>query len=883
MKFFQAISKKVALLKPTEAAKPAEILRLPEIISENLPTGILELAKLTKPEASVIKASSLVIPSQLIQDFWAWQGLDKKIKNQTTTINLRHPRSLSSAAASIQRLISRQTLPSSWKNEWKKLHTALPKNTKADVVFALYFETETIGRTDWLPTFTAPATEAGLLKLLRQSLSALYSERFLREREQRGFGHAHLPVSILVSVRASKKTDLNFKLITNIGSKVASLQINGTDFSLYKPAVASKKALFLNAWTQTLISETLVAAIVAPILEIEKHTHQTIVVTGSIDLTKNQATVWQLDVLPAVTTENKVEYNLKTTSQILGTGKFFGQGIAVGQLAVIRNPSQIIESGDIVVAKNFSLVSNTNLSLAAGLIIEDASQGAEIKLRTLDLTVPVLLGTKHATKRLRTGTTVTIALTAENGAIYAGALPYEVKPIVTKQPKIKTELRTPEITIALDDVLCELNNRHPLDYFAAKQTANYAELLGQKLAESIAKKDAPRLMVAMSSSTPSVFVDLSGGAKAERLLHLRQSARGAERYLHNQYTRVFAAECTALKAVRDRFGLQFTLTLPYCRSVSELEEFLTALKKQGISREQGWRFSLATDLPGHALLTESLARQIDELIFDLDSLVKSTTGERSKTMTAIRQKTVEQALSAIAKTAAKEKTTIALSGEWLAREPQLVFSAVKSGIKTLIVNHNESAAVHHSAYEAERSVGKTFGTNHQLLGLVAGFACLGALIMTVGAGCGMGAKVPETPQLTPAQIRAEIMSAIAEEREQALNENTTATVTGFADFKVTHPRRFEALYSPKTFTLKNAEANDALVFSALTKFGSTSSTDFMTKSGLPGKLFTFVTDTTTTSPIIIYEVELKPNSILKIETGSTAPATQTIIESIQAL
>lgn len=887
MNFLQAISKKVAFLTPSERTEPSQIFLLSEITNQSLPAGILALSKLSRAEKSPINSQGVVIPNNLIQDFWTYQNLDKKIKNITTTINLRHPRSISSGAASIQRLIARQTIPVSWKTEWKKLLRTLPKNSRHTLTFSLYFESDTIGQSDWLPELTGPATEASLLKLLHQSLAALYGERFIREREQRGFAHAHLPVTLLITWTEANKTknEIDLKFSSNYLANVATVAVATKDqkqiFSVLKSALTNHKSLILNNWNQTLLPEAVLQTVLAPILELEKNSKQTVKITGYINLVKKTLDINYLGLQTPQTTETVVEFVLKNPGQTLGTGKWFGQGIAVGPLTVLReNTKQTMESGLIVVAKNFKAVSPEILANAGGLIIEDGSPSAEIIWRSLNIKIPVILGVKQAVRRLRSGTTVTLAAVDSVGTVFAGALPYEVKPITAQTKKIKTELRSPNVIISVDDLVCELGNRHPLDYFKNKNN-NYTELLGQKLAEQVARKSG-RVMVEFSSSLPSVFAVWSGGVKAEKNLKLRQSARGAERYLHPRYAAVLAAECAALKSVRDKFGLLFDLKLPYCRSSSELEDLLAALKKHGITREQNWRFILATDMPGHALLTESLARQLDELIFDVDALVKSATGERATTITNVRQKTVEQALSSIAKTAAKEHTRIALTGNLLVREPRLVLSAIKSGVKTLVVGDEQKQTVRNSVYEAERTVGNRFGTNHQVLGAVAGFACLSILFVTVGAGCGQQAKV-EAPQMTPAQIRAEIMTALQEERAKTANEKIVETVTGFADFKVSHTRDYEATYSPNKFVLNNQVNNTSVTFTALTKFGITSSTDFVTDSGLSGKLFVFDDVANNPTPLVIYEIQLNKNNILKIETTTTSLAIMEIAKSVQSI
>lgn len=108
------------------------------------------------------------------------------------------------------------------------------------------------------------------------------------------------------------------------------------------------------------------------------------------------------------------------------------------------------------------------------------------------------------------------------------------------------------------------------------------------------------------------------------------------------------------------------------------------------------------------------------------------------------------------------------------------------------------------------------------------------------------------------------------------------TVSGFADFTVTHPRAYEAAYSPQKLTLTNSVTNENLIFSTLSRFGTTSSTEFLTDSNLSGKLFAYSSESVSSTPtLFIYEIALKPNTILKIETTTSSPAVEKVIKSIK--
>lgn len=830
---------------------------------------------------SPLKADFLVISQAQVQEFWIQNNLDKKIKKIISSLSLHHPRAIASAAQTIQRLIVRQNVPASWQ---------LKKQAKCAHI-SVYLGNSEIGSSDWLPNYNAPVSPPELGRVIKQSLGALYHERFIRERLQRGWSQHHLPITVVATLVDKIKTVDPEIIIHTVhpdyhNSAIAQLVITTKgqrhDYSIFKPAFATKKALVLNKWHDQIISEDSLRTIFAPILDLEKK-NGTIKISGILNKIDNSVTVLRLETEAQQNKEELCQYVLSNTSQALATGEWLGQGIAVGALLIDRavQTQKVLSSGNIIVAKNLNMIAQTAVNSAVGFIVEETVDTARVTAKTKHINVPILARVKNATKKFRSGTMVTVAATENNeGVVYSGALPYEVTPIVRVAHKTKTEIRPTKAQISIDELIGLSGAHHPLDYFSKKNNHGkiYTELLGQALAVAVAEQYPARLTVAFSNSLSRVFTHWAGGKSAENKLHLRSNARGAERYLAKQYEPVLAAECAAFKQVREKFGFtEMNIKLPYCRSSVELEEIITAIGKYGLTRSSGWRFSLATDLPGHAILTSALAKHLDELVFDIDSLVKSTTGTRSTVITPTHQKTVEHALAAIAKAARKERARVALSGALLASEPKLVWSAVKSGIKTLVVKAEEESAVRATAWQAERTVGYG-GANSRWLGTMVGVASLGVLLITVGAGCGQRAPAIETPQITPAQIRAEIMTALEAQKNSALQEKTTATVTGFANFNVAHPRNFAATYSPDDFTLSSEMDKLTLKFSAISKFGTSSSTDFVTDTKLPGKLFAYPNES---EPLYIYEVELTKNKILKIESATTSEAIMEIVKSVQ--
>lgn len=867
----------------------SDIKNLPAAHVRQIPPNIYALSALEMP----FQSQAVVVPNALVQQFWTTSDLDKKIKKIITPLNLHHPRAIASAAQSIHRLIVRQNLPDTWMTELRSaLKKIIQKNTKHFQI-TLYFGSTEIGQAEWLPECVGAAQENAVCKNIKIALATLYNERFIRERLQRGWSQQRLPLTIVITaletVSAVERITIRTAHPAYTNSALAQVIIakkdQAVDYLIFKPALNTKKRLVINQATDNGGAiETMVRTALDPLVNLEQKNKQPVCLSGWLNSKTGVVTITQLYFDVAKNKEKLYEYVLSHQGTVLGSGEFFGQGIAVGAVSLLRTASttKSIGSGSIIVAKNLLSIPANSLAEAAGCILEENADTARVTAKIHQINLPILAGVKGATKKFRTGTMVTVANVNNEGLVYSGALPYEVKPVVRTTQNSKTEIRATHAHISIDELIGLSGAHHPLTYFNKKNnSAQYIEKISQALAVAVAQHYPVRTTVVFSNSLPRVFVQWAGGKQSEQALRLRPNARGAERYLTKQYQAVLAAECLALKQVREQFGFsQIDVQLPYCRSAVELEEIMVLLKANGLTRENGWRFSLATDAPGHAILTTALAKHLDELVFDVDSLVKSTTGARTTSISPIGQKTIEHALSAIAKAARKEKARIALSGALLATEPRLVWSAVKSGIKTLVVAPEEESMVRSIACEAENAVGYA-GVRPQFLRTMAGVACLGALIITVGAGCGAQQKIANTPQLTPAEIRAGIMAELAEEREAIKSEQTITTVKGFADFRVVHPRRYEATFSPKDLILTNRDTGDMVKFSVVSKFSSASSTDFLTTSKLSGK--TIMTEPEAVDSPKISEVELVKNKILRVESTVSSDEIMAMIASIQVI
>src|SRR5690606_31341849 len=89
--------------------------------------------------------------------------------------------------------------------------------------------------------------------------------------------------------------------------------------------------------------------------------------------------------------------------------------------------------------------------------------------------------------------------------------------------------------------------------------------------------------------------------------------RGASRYRSEVFAEPFAAECRALKRVREEMGFtNVEVMIPFVRTVPELLQVLEVMASHGLRRgEAGLRVSMMCEVPSNAVLADAILEHVD--------------------------------------------------------------------------------------------------------------------------------------------------------------------------------------------------------------------------------------------------------------------------------
>ncbi len=104
--------------------------------------------------------------------------------------------------------------------------------------------------------------------------------------------------------------------------------------------------------------------------------------------------------------------------------------------------------------------------------------------------------------------------------------------------------------------------------------------------------------------------------------------RGASRYAHPAYAEGFALECEALGRVRGAMGLtNLLIMVPFCRRVSEAEQVLSALARNGLKRgENGLEVYVMCEIPNNVIQVDAFAAVFDGFSIGSNDLTQLTLG-----------------------------------------------------------------------------------------------------------------------------------------------------------------------------------------------------------------------------------------------------------------
>lgn len=265
------------------------------------------------------------------------------------------------------------------------------------------------------------------------------------------------------------------------------------------------------------------------------------------------------------------------------------------------------------------------MKIASAIVTDKGGRTSHAAIVSRELGIPAVVGTEKATKKLKTGDSITVDTTGDEGLVYKGSskfriVEHDVRKIPKPKTKIMVNVAIPESAFATsflpnagvglareEFIIASKIGVHPQALINFKKLdRRLQEIIGKKtrgwsdkvkfyvdnLAFGIAEIGAafyPKpVIVRFSDFKTNEYRTLLGGEPYEPQEENPMIGwRGASRYYDPKFAEAFRLEVKALKKVRGEMGLTNVIPMvPFCRTPEEGRKVLAIMKRYGLSRGQ---------------------------------------------------------------------------------------------------------------------------------------------------------------------------------------------------------------------------------------------------------------------------------------------------------
>ena len=362
------------------------------------------------------------------------------------------------------------------------------------------------------------------------------------------------------------------------------------------------------------------------------------------------------------------EYTVDSVAKPIITGISIGDKVSKGVVRVITDVKKMgdFKKGEILVTKMTDPDWNAILTMSSAVITDEGGKTCHSAIISRELGIPAIVGTKDATKKLKTGDIVTVDCSSgQIGRVLEGDVPFSVKEYnLEEMPQINTKITlnigAPDtafkasflpndgVGLAREEfIIAEKVRIHPMaliDYnnvlltkeerkIADDLTREYSdkkEYFIHELAEGIAQIAAAfypkKVIVRFSDFKTNEYRNLIGG----RLFEGEESNpmlgfRGACRYIDKSFQPAFEMECKAIKRVREVFGLiNVCVMVPFCRTVEEGKQVVDLIREFGLNDDMP--VYVMCEIPSNVILADQFLEIFDGMSIGSNDLTQLTLG-----------------------------------------------------------------------------------------------------------------------------------------------------------------------------------------------------------------------------------------------------------------
>ena len=430
-------------------------------------------------------------------------GMEKILKDLDTG----NMRALQKAGKKVRKLILKSSLPKDLEYEIAGAYEELGKQfgTKTpDVAVRSSATAEDLPDSSFAgqqETYLNIVGAKDLLYAVRKCIASLFTDRAISYRQDRGFSHTAVALSVGVQkmARADKGTSgVAFSIDTEtgfdkvvvinasygLGEMIVQGKVTPDEFVVFKPTLAEAclpagrvmrpiiardigvkdvKMIYSKRETEIVktspaeravlcLSDDEILKLADWVVKIEKYFsdkkghYQPMDIEWAKDGVSGQLFIVQARPETVQANRDKalyIEYRLKEKGKVLVTGTAVGSKISSGKVRVIRDVKNIgrFQKGEVLVTEITDPDWEPIMKIASAIVTDKGGRTSHAAIVSRELGITCIVGAANATKVLRDDAEVTVDSSGSVGAVYEGNLPFEkIEHRLDKIPETKTKI-----------------------------------------------------------------------------------------------------------------------------------------------------------------------------------------------------------------------------------------------------------------------------------------------------------------------------------------------------------------------------------------------------------------------------------------------------------